>query len=172
MSQKVFLQCSQRRCPCAARRGMTLVEMLVAMALSLIIILAVTQVFRLVGDNVLASRAVTEMSGQLRATSDQLRRDLSQLTVPVRPWTDATTGQGYFEIYEGPFWDLGLGPNAASAPPIRRSTRSTRVPFPGSPKPVSAIFDDVLMFTAISQNEPFVGQVLGTLTTGLGGKVI
>ena len=39
------------------RRGFTLVEMLVAMALSLIIILAVTQVFRLVGDNVLAGRA-------------------------------------------------------------------------------------------------------------------
>ena len=95
------------------RRGFTLVELLVAMALSLVIILAVTQVFRLVGDNVLAGRAVVEMSGQLRSAADQLQQDLGGLTVPVRPWPETSSGTGYFEYYEGPFWDLGLGPAAA-----------------------------------------------------------
>lgn len=136
----------------APRHGMTLVEMLVAMALSLIIILAVTQVFRVVGDNVLASRAVTELSGQLRTAGDQLRTDLSQLTVPVRPWTDLSSGQGYFEIYEGPFWDMGLGDGAAAAPTVPRDQ-------PFFTNTAFGDFDDVLMFTVRSQGEPFIAQV-------------
>ncbi len=159
MSQR-YSSMQRRAYRCAPRRGMTLVEMLVAMALSLIIILAVTQVFRLVGDNVLASRAVTEMAGQLRATSDQLRLDLDNLTVPVRPWNDATTGEGYFELYEGPFWDLGLGPLAAGAPPIPRDR-------PFFSETSVGDFDDVLMFTARSDDEPFLGQVLGAIVNGV-----
>ncbi|MBM4093938.1 MAG: prepilin-type N-terminal cleavage/methylation domain-containing protein [Planctomycetes bacterium] len=131
-----------------SRHGMTLVEMLVAMALSLLIILAVTQVFRLVGDNVLASRAVLEMAGQLRGTADQLQGDLDGLTVPVRPWPDASSGLGYFEYYEGPLWDMGLGPMGA---PGRYSESSV------------GDIDDVLMFTARSKGEPFAGQILGTI---------
>ncbi len=156
----------------APRRGMTLVEMLVAMALSLIIILAVTQVFRLVGDNVLASRAVTEMAGQLRATSDQLRTDLGNLTVPVRPWTDATTGLGYFELYEGPFWDLGLGPAAASAPPNPPVDPLNPRPIPWFRETSVGDFDDVLMFTARTDGEPFLGQVLGTIVPGPGNTLV
>ena len=78
--------------------GFTLVEMLVAMALSLIIILAVTQVFRLVGDSVLAGRAVVEMSGQLRSAADQLQRDLGGITVPVRPGLNRPRGPGTSSI--------------------------------------------------------------------------
>ena len=137
-SEVFFHECDDPSLRCAAarhrqRRGMTLVEMLVAMALSLIIILAVTQVFRLVGDNVLASRAVTEMAGQLRSTSDQLRRDLGGLTVPVLPWTDATTGLGYFEISKDRF---GIWASVPWRPPHRPPARDpqTRVPFPGSPR--------------------------------------
>lgn len=156
----------------APRRAMTLVEMLVAMALSLIVILAVTQAFRLVGDNVLASRAVSEMSGQLRACSNQLRRDLSALTVPVRPWTDATSGQGYFEIVEGPFWDLGLGPQAAGAPPVPPADPLNPRPIPWFSETSAGDIDDVLMFTArASEGEPFIGQVLGTVTAGSGNTL-
>lgn len=125
----------------SCRRAMTLVEMLVATALSLIIVLAVTQVFRLVGDNILSSRAVAEMSSQLRATSNQLRADLGKVTVPVRPWTDATSGLGYFELYEGPFWDM----------------EQNNVKNPST----FGDFDDVLMFTVRAKGEPFTGQVMG-----------
>ena len=113
--------------------GFTLVEMLVAMALSLMLILAVTQVFRLIGDNVLAGRAMQEMSSHLRAASDQLQRDLSGLTVPARPWPETGANQGYLEVYEGPFWDLGLGlergrvfPPSHPSLPRFRSTRNRR----------------------------------------------
>ncbi len=156
----------------ARRLAMTLVEMLVAMALSLIIILAVTQVFRLVGDNVLASRAVTEMAGQLRATADQLRLDLDGVTVPVRPWTDATAGLGYFEVYEGPFWDMGLGPLAATAPPDPPADPTNPRPRPWFSQTGVGDFDDVLMFTARAEGSRFLGQVLGTVAFGPAGKLI
>jgi prepilin-type N-terminal cleavage/methylation domain-containing protein len=136
--------------------GFTLVELLVAMALSLIVILAVTQVFRLVGDNVLAGRAVLEMSGQLRSAADQLQRDLGGLTVPVRPWPETSSGAGYFEYYEGPFWDLGLGPDAAGIPPAPRVR-------PWYSESSVGDIDDVLMFTARAEGAPFVGQIMGTL---------
>jgi prepilin-type N-terminal cleavage/methylation domain-containing protein len=136
--------------------GFTLVELLVAMALSLIVILAVTQVFRLVGDNVLAGRAVLEMSGQLRSAADQLQRDLGGLTVPVRPWPETSSGAGYFEYYEGPFWDLGLGPGAAGIPPAPRVR-------PWYSESSVGDIDDVLMFTARAEGAPFVGQIMGTL---------
>ena len=137
-------------------RGFTLVELLVAMALSLIVILAVTQVFRLVGDNVLAGRAVLEMSGQLRSAADQLQRDLGGLTVPVRPWPEASSGAGYFEYYEGPFWDLGLGTGAAGPEP---DPPYPRVAPKYSGSSVGDI-DDVLMFTTCTTGTPFVGQIM------------
>ena len=136
--------------------GFTLVEMLVAMALSLIIILAVTQVFRLIGDNVLAGRAMQEMSSHLRTASDQMQRDLSGATVPARPWPEPGANLGYMEVYEGPFWDLGLGPNAAGTPGVPRT-----IPF-YSESPTGDI-DDVLMFTARAIDAPFVGQVLASV---------
>ncbi len=149
---------------CAQRVGMTLVEMLVAMALSLIIILAVTQVFRIVGDNVMASRAVTEMSGQMRTVADRLRRDLDGLTVPALPWADEMSGTGYLEIVEGPFWDLGLGAVAAVAPPNPPADPLNPRPIPWFSGTDVGDFDDVLLFTCRSEGTPFVGQVLGTVT--------
>lgn len=154
------------------RQGMTLVEMLVAMSLSLIIILAVTQVFRLVGDNVLASRAVTEMAGQLRTAGDQLRSDLSGVTVPVRPWTDATMGEGYFEIMEGPFWDMGLGAAAALAPPFPPADPTNPRPIPWYAETGVGDVDDVIMFTAHARGTPFAGQVLGVVSVGPGNRLI
>ncbi|MFW6171505.1 MAG: PulJ/GspJ family protein [Planctomycetota bacterium] len=127
---------------------MTLVEMLVATALSLLIVLAVTQVFRVVGDNVLSTRAVAEMSSQLRATSNQLRRDLGQLTVPVRPWTDYDSGQGYFEYHEGPASDM--------RDPTGTVHSETTL---GDSETPLGDYDDILMFTAKSQGTPFTGQI-------------
>jgi type II secretory pathway pseudopilin PulG len=126
------------------RRGLTLVEMLVATALSLLVILAVTQAFQMVGDNVMASRAVLEMSGQLRGITNQLQNDLAGVTVPVRPWPDAEAGLGYFEYHEGALWDRGLG---------------------SSPFPETSVgdVDDVLLFTSRTVGRPFVGQILGRL---------
>jgi prepilin-type N-terminal cleavage/methylation domain-containing protein len=143
--------------------GFTLVEMLVAMALSLMIILAVTQVFRLIGDNVLAGRALQEMSSHLRAASDQLQRDLSGLTVPARPWPEPGANQGYLEVHEGPFWDMGLGfdDTSPSSPPDPSLPRAAYT------ESAYGDIDDVLMFTARATDAPFVGQVMAYLPNEL-----
>jgi len=125
-------------------RAFTLVEMLVAMALTLLLVLSVTQVFQLLGENVMAGRAVVEMSGQLRDVTHRLQRDIDGLTVQVRPWPTTASGQGYFEYHEGPFWDLGIGP-------VRFTETSM------------GDIDDVLMFTSHSDAAPFLGQVLGSI---------
>ncbi len=140
------------------RRGLTLVEMLVAMTLSLMLVLAVTQVFQLIGDNVLASRAVLEMSGQMRGAADRLQKDLDGLTVPVLPWPDTASGAGYFEIHEGPVWDMGLG--VYDVPLTNNLIYSN----PNSGMESSfGDFDDILMFTSRSTGNAFVGQILGTI---------
>ena len=56
-----------------ARRGMSLVEMLAAMAVTLILILALAQVFSIIGDNVAAGRAIVEMSSSIRDTANRLQ---------------------------------------------------------------------------------------------------
>jgi len=131
--------------------GFTLVELLIAMTLSLLIVVALTQVFRLVGDSVLAGRAVVQLSSQLRAASDLLQRDLGGATVAVRPWAEPAAGSGYMEIYEGPYWDMGLGGPYGGASHVPYSQTSV------------GDIDDVIMFTAYSSDAPFVGQVMASL---------
>ena len=114
--------------------GMTLVEMLVAMAASLLIMSAVAQVFGVLGRTVSSSANVQEMNGDLRSVARLLRQDLTGLTVDPNPPVSAAKDLGYLEIVEGPAKD-GTG--------------------------VTADYDDVLMFTSTNLAEPFRGIVNG-----------
>ena len=53
--------------------------MLVSVALTLLVVLAVVRVFDLLGGNVTESRSILELSGQLRNVSAQLQKDLDFL---------------------------------------------------------------------------------------------
>lgn len=114
--------------------GMTLVEMLVAMAASLLIMSAVAQVFGVLGRTVSSSANVQEMNGDLRSASRLLRQDLTGLTVDPNPPVSAAKDLGYLEIIEGTAKD-GTS--------------------------VTADYDDVLMFTSTNLVEPFRGMVNG-----------
>ena len=61
-----------------------------------------SQAFAIVGETVAKGRAAIEISGNLRGVANQLQEDLTGLTVPVRPWTEDRSGEGYFEVVEGP----------------------------------------------------------------------
>jgi len=78
--------------------------MLVAMAVTLILIGALSQAFAIVGQTVAQGRAAIELSGNLRSVANQLQEDLAGVTVAVRPWTEDRAGEGYLEIVEGT-WD-------------------------------------------------------------------
>src|SRR5258708_883590 len=86
----------------AIRRAFTLVEMLIAMALTLILVYAIAQFYAIIGDTVKDGRAMIELNQQLRAAVQRLKSDLDLLTVPVVPWADESGAGGYFEYNEGP----------------------------------------------------------------------
>src|SRR5688500_11249123 len=89
-------------------RGFTLVEMLVAMVLTLIMVWAIAEFYARVGEAVKDGRAMIEMRSSMRTTTQQLKADLDLVTVvPAPPINDSTgpgfavEGQGYLEYFEG-----------------------------------------------------------------------
>jgi type II secretory pathway pseudopilin PulG len=124
------------------RAAMTLVEMLVAMALTLIMMAAVAQLFAMFGTGVGNSRRLLEMDERMRAVALRLRQDLEGVTARVTetPPRKPADGTGYFEIIEGPRNDFV---NADVA---------------GSPNRLLGDIDDVLLFTTRSPGEPFRGM--------------
>jgi prepilin-type N-terminal cleavage/methylation domain-containing protein len=89
------------------RRGLTLVEMLIATAITLIMMAAIVTLFANLSGSISNRRAMIELSGQLRQVRQQLARDLAGCTVPMTPQGIVPWGQrtgeaiGYFEIQEG-----------------------------------------------------------------------
>ena len=127
-----------------SRPGVTLVEMMVVIAVTLILMLAVTQIFSWLGDSVHSGRSVIEQNAQLRATAVRIQRDLDGLTVPTLPWTSPAAGLGYLEIIEGVQRDRDTAVSTATD-----TTIGDR--------------DDFIAFTARSLGAPFVGRINGTL---------
>jgi type II secretory pathway pseudopilin PulG len=116
------------------RRGMTLVEMLVATTMTLVIMGIVAQLFGVLGNTVNSSRSTMDLAGRLRAVANKLRQDLVGITVPTLPPVAADADAGYLEIIEGAATDTSLGTNQ-----------------------IIGDGDDVLMFTTHAPTQPFVG---------------
>ncbi|MBX9789180.1 MAG: prepilin-type N-terminal cleavage/methylation domain-containing protein [Pirellulales bacterium] len=137
------------------RRGFTLVEMLVAVAITLLMMTTVVTVFGLVMDSISNSRSTIEMTDRLRAARNRLALDLQGATAPTTPPLSPDASQGYFEIIEGPIG--AIYPAAAFA------TRSDE-PADTSSGLLNADYtvgdnDDVLMLTVRSAaKEPFTGR--------------
>jgi prepilin-type N-terminal cleavage/methylation domain-containing protein len=129
----------------AAARGMTLVEMLVSMAVTLVMIGFVAQLFGILGTNVSSSRALIETTDQLRSVAHRLRTDLAGVTVDPIPPLRPESASGYLEILEGPNNDYAV--NYTTATPITAPNGDC---------------DDALLFTTASQGDPFVGRFQGS----------
>ncbi|MEZ6106806.1 MAG: prepilin-type N-terminal cleavage/methylation domain-containing protein [Pirellulaceae bacterium] len=121
----------------ADRRGMTLTEMLIAVTVTLVLIAALVNAFRVLSNELTDSRAILELAGQLRSSGETIRNDLRGVTVPVSPWVDPADGLGYFEYAEFA---------VVVDDPRRNDT-------------MIGDLDDVLMFTARSTGKPFRGRV-------------
>lgn len=141
------------------RRGFTLVEVLVAMAITLLIMATIVTVFNQIGTSVADSRASIEMSEQVQGVRDRLQRDLGGLTVTAKPWLKLASGSGYLEIIEGPRSDLVV--TSAPETGVITSTNATTLTLPnGTRVPATALgdFDDILMFTSSDPSTPFYGR--------------
>ena len=120
----------------AARTGLTLTEVMIAIAITLVLLGVLIRMFSYASGEISQGRAVIELSGQLRTVTDRLQTDLEGITVPLQPWTKTADGLGYFEYAEG---------NAFVDTPV-------------VPDTTIGDNDDVLMFTARSKGRPFRGR--------------
>ena len=121
-----------------ARRGMTLVEMLVATTCTLILMGAIAQVFGAFGTAVSDSRSMIELDGRIRSAAWRLRGDLAGATARTLPPLEVEAGEGYLEIIEGPLSDSASVTSGSAVAP--------------------ADIDDVLLFTTRNTETPFIGR--------------
>ena len=124
--------------PAAGRRrgAMTLVEILVAMAASLLLMSVIAQLFGMLGKTVSDSSNIQALNSRIRGVARMLRTDLSGITVNTLPPVRCDSDSGYFELIEGPDKDY-------DAQSVNR---------------LAGDCDDVLMFTARSLTEPYQGR--------------
>lgn len=97
---------SRTRPSLATRRGLSLIEIMIALTMTLIVLGAMMTAFQFASQQMQLGRAVMEMANRLRAAEEVLRNDVSNLTVEPRPYTESTIPNGYNEIVEGPLRDL------------------------------------------------------------------
>ena len=141
------------------RVGLTLIEMLVVIAVTLVFMFALTQVFVLMGDGITSGRSLIVLNGQVRAVTLRLQNDLDHVTIPVEPWATLQNGGGYVEIIERLESDLDANANG-QIDVEEWDTNGNGFRDSGE------IFfdtrfgdnDDVMMFTARSYDSPFVGR--------------
>ncbi|MFM8579493.1 MAG: type II secretion system protein J [Planctomycetaceae bacterium] len=145
MSRSRVIPCSVPLCG-PGRAGMTLVEMLVATTATLILMAAIAQVFAVFGSTVSGSRSVLDLDGRLRNVAWRLRSDLTGATARTLPPLSPDSGEGYFELIEGPLTDYQDASNSGAA----LVTGTT----PVGPTDV----DDVLLFTTRNTETPFIGR--------------
>ena len=143
--------------------GFTLIEVLVAVTLTLVMMAAVVQIFAIVGKSINDSRSTLEMSEQIRAAANRLRLDLEGVTADMTPPGRPEEGKGYFEYVEGP---IGADPTITPGD----NTDEPNAAFASGFSPDSTVGDrdDILQFTTRSRAEPFVGRglVISDLGTG------
>jgi hypothetical protein len=131
---------------------MTLVEMLVAMAASLVLLGLVAQLFSMLGSGVNGSRNRLELADRLRTVQLALRHDLSGVeSFGMLPPVGPDSNVGYLEIIEGPqheyhysLDDNGIPATASAGEDDNRLLGDT---------------DDILAFTTRASGTPFVGKL-------------
>jgi prepilin-type N-terminal cleavage/methylation domain-containing protein len=129
-----------------ARRGYTLVEVLVATALTLLLMAAVVQLFGSVTDTVSRGTAALELSSSMRQVQHLLQQDLRHITSPMVPPLRPEDGPGYTEIFDGP------GPWIATGRGIQPWNTAE-----GRQDTSVGDMDDIIMFTATNYGQPYIG---------------
>ena len=131
--------------------GFTLVEVLVGLAATLLILLAMVQAFKFASAEMQEGRASLELTSKLRATQSLLRDDLRRLTVEAKSYYNlAAAPNGYFEIADGPKVDMNnlADDTDPTLPGVVESTTSLIV----------GDYDDIFAGTIRSDGPAFRGR--------------
>src|SRR5271155_2894795 len=91
--------------PASRRRGVTLVEMLVTVAVLIIIMTILVQVFQAATGALSAAQSLAQLDDQLRRLDGTIRSDLLGVTAHFTPPLNPANNQGYFEYGENEFAD-------------------------------------------------------------------
>lgn len=152
-----------------SRRGLTLVEMMVSVALTLMVVFALVRVFEALGGNVTTGRATIEMSANLRSAAQLLRSDLAGLTVTTLPPRTPEQGEGYLEIVDGPGTDsqyVYMDANGVGQWASWNGREDIRDMDPVSDGYLDTVYDtsvgdtdDILAFTSRNMESPFRGTI-------------
>jgi type II secretory pathway pseudopilin PulG len=94
------------RHPDRPRRGVTLVEMLVVVALVVLMMVVLVQVFQTALGAMSVSRTTQELDVVLRSIDSMIRSDLGGVTAKMTPPNNPALKQGYFEYIENAPADL------------------------------------------------------------------
>jgi type II secretory pathway pseudopilin PulG len=159
------------------RRALTLVEMLVGMAITLVMMAAVVNLFANISEGVRNRRATMEVSANLRIARTRLYNDLAGATCLKYPkdafgWMPQpdvnNPPDGYFEIVEGRFSDEAPG---GGFDPATSLVPSSNEIFDAQGNPINAgeytdgkgrgDYDDILAMTVESESERFRGKGRG-----------
>ena len=152
MTQRIMTQNRVHRISrSASRSGFTLVEMLVAMTVTLLMMAALARAFAYVGTQIQESRADTQLANSLRDITTKLPADLAQCTVELTPNTGLEEDQnGYFLYYEGPVTDATSSLFRADSSSGTLQLNDARY----------GDFDDYIAFTAVAKGSQwFRGKV-------------
>ncbi|GAA4456877.1 prepilin-type N-terminal cleavage/methylation domain-containing protein [Novipirellula rosea] len=140
------------------RNGFTLIEMLVAMAVTLLMMAGLARAFAYVGERVRDSRGDVKISNDIRDVTNRMRDELKRCTVTLEPSNGGPDQPGYFLYYEGPMTNATsslFGPSAT---------------FDGQIVPRDARYgdlDDYFAFTAVAKpGSWFTGKVPEFVLTG------
>lgn len=161
--------------------GFTLVELMVAMTITLLLMAGLAKSFGVIGQSIQSGRSQVTLSGKIRNLSFSLRDNLRNRTVNARPPISSAAGNGYFMFYEGPLTEHTFGLFGACPERVavdgttvfpfdpRDTTNSTNVDsrfFAGDSGPTYrrfgrvGDFDDYIAFTAeASGGDWFTGKV-------------
>jgi len=140
----------------ASRAAFSLVEVLVAVAVSLLMLAALSQSFVRIGQTLKTSRADVSLSSRARDATQRLRDELRRCTAPLTPPLHQGKDQGYLVYFDGPWSD-------ATTLPLQVAR--------GAELPLSKFgdVDDYLAFTAYAGDQWFTGKVPAYVLNGATG---
>lgn len=84
------------------RFALTLIEVMLAMTLSLVMMLALAATFKLVGDRITKSQSDLDLSGNIREIAATLRQEMRRSTLGGNLNPPVSDGSGYLVYHEGP----------------------------------------------------------------------
>ncbi len=84
-----------------SRTGLSLIEIMIALVMTLIVLGAMMTAFQSVSGHMQKGRAMIDLATRVRTIETTLRSDLGNLTVEPRPYT-TTNPPGFFQLVEGP----------------------------------------------------------------------